>query len=107
MSIDISQKLNEIERRAENLFKQESPSGHDMEQEYRWILSCINVIRSRVRWFVKNNESLFGTKYNPGGDAREIITALIKGIESWASDEDGIHPDCREAYKKAKFIIGE
>jgi len=41
------------------------------------------------------------------GDAMEIITALVRGIELWASDEDGVHEGCWEAYQKAKFYIGE
>ena len=31
-----------------------------------------------------------------------LIKALTRGIEVWASDEDGVHPDCWEAYKEAK-----
>ena len=46
-------------------------------------------------------------KYDPKGDAIEIITSLVRGIESWASDEDGVHDDCWEAYQRAKFYIGE
>ena len=40
-------------------------------------------------------------------NAIEIITSLVSGIESWASDEDGVPEGCWEAYWKAKFFIGE
>ena len=45
--------------------------------------------------------------YDPEGDAAKIIRALLKGIECWCRDEDGVHPDCWEAYKRAKMSIGE
>ena len=41
------------------------------------------------------------------GDAINQIRDLIRGIEAWASDEDGVHPECWEAYKRAKLSIGE
>lgn len=37
----------------------------------------------------------------------DIIKSLTQGMEAWAHDEDGIHPDAWEAYKKAKMILGE
>jgi hypothetical protein len=36
-----------------------------------------------------------------------IIEELIKGIESWAADEDGVHDDCYEAYRRAKCAMGQ
>ena len=46
-------------------------------------------------------------KYDLKGDVMKIITALVRGIECWAADEDGVHDDCWEAYKRAKVSIGE
>lgn len=46
-------------------------------------------------------------KYNPLKDCMEIIRPLLKGIECWAGDEDGVHPECWHAYKRAKDFIGE
>jgi hypothetical protein len=37
----------------------------------------------------------------------ELLKQLTVGIESWAKDEDGVHPDVWNAYVKAKTIIGE
>ena len=41
---------------------------------------------------------------------KEILTALIRdlvyGIDCWSTDEDGVHPDCWEAYKKALTFLG-
>ena len=46
-------------------------------------------------------------KYNPLKECRDLITALIRGIESAAADTDGIHPDLWEAYKDGKAAIGD
>ena len=34
-----------------------------------------------------------------------LIGDLIKGMESWAQDEDGIHPDAWNAYQRAKSAL--
>jgi hypothetical protein len=65
---------------------------------------CINWARTNG-WLAKHHPSC--PKYNPEKDAIEFIAELVKGIEAWASDEDGVHDSCWLAYKKAKFIIGE
>ena len=46
-------------------------------------------------------------KYDPEGEAKEIITALLDGIQGWANDEDGVHPDCWIAFKNAACFIGD
>ena len=43
--------------------------------------------------------------YNPEGDAKKIIEDLLKGVEAWASDEDGIHDGCWKAYEQAKKFV--
>lgn len=35
----------------------------------------------------------------------QLIEALVKGIEAWSADEDGVHPDCYAAYQKAKQFL--
>ena len=45
--------------------------------------------------------------YAPEMDARKVIEALIKGIECWAQDEDGIHPECWKAYQGACGFVGQ
>lgn len=63
------------------------------------------------RYWARNNSKLATehhprcTKYDPEGDARKIIETLVRGIEIWARDEDGVHDQCWEAYKNAKFFI--
>jgi len=42
-----------------------------------------------------------------GQDLRTLIEGLVRGMESWAADEDGIHPDAWQAYQRAKLAIGE
>ena len=41
----------------------------------------------------------------------QILTILVKklcrGIERWASEEDGVHPDVWKTYVAAKALIGE
>ena len=57
------------------------------------------------RWLTEHHPDC--EKYDPEGDAIKIITSLLRGIEAWASDEDGVHPDCWQAYRRAKFCVGE
>ncbi len=42
----------------------------------------------------------------PFDAALALIDELVKGMESWAHDEDGIHPDAWESYRKAKALFG-
>lgn len=44
-------------------------------------------------------------RYDLAGDAVNLIRDLIKGIERWAGDEDGVHRECWEAYKIAKIAV--
>ena len=46
-------------------------------------------------------------KYRPISEMLEIITDLVKGIQNWAADEDGVHHDCWKAYSRAKICIGQ
>ena len=39
--------------------------------------------------------------------AKELIKELVKGIEAWGHEEDGIYEPVWEAYKKGKSVIGE
>lgn len=41
------------------------------------------------------------------GCIRELIVGLVRGMEEWAADEDGIHPEAWAAYQRAKVAIGE
>ena len=46
-------------------------------------------------------------EYDPIADANELLIALMRGIEAWAADEDGVHPECWEAYRNTKLLLGE
>ena len=46
-------------------------------------------------------------RYQPEPEMRELLEELIDGIESWASDEDGVHPDCWDAYVRACGVCGQ
>ena len=35
-----------------------------------------------------------------------LVSALVKGIENWAADSDGVHPDVWDAYQKALVFVG-
>lgn len=37
--------------------------------------------------------------------AVDLIEELAKGIEAWAEDEDGVHPEVWDAYQEAKAVI--
>lgn len=43
----------------------------------------------------------------PKNAARALILKLVKGIEDWASQEDGIPDDLWETYAHAKAVLGE
>ena len=45
--------------------------------------------------------------YKPVSELMEIITSLIRGIEAWGGEEDGIPDFCFDAYKRAKVAIGQ
>lgn len=38
---------------------------------------------------------------------KNVVTEFVRGIEAWSNDEDGVHPEVWEIYKKGKFFIGE
>ena len=38
--------------------------------------------------------------------ALELISELAKSMEAWAADEDGIHPEAWESYRRAKALEG-
>jgi len=40
-------------------------------------------------------------------NALEVIKDLVKAMETWGADCDGIHPQAWEIYKKAKIILGQ
>lgn len=40
-------------------------------------------------------------------EIRSVLTDLVRGIESWAAEEDGVYPEVWDAYCRAKFMIGE
>jgi len=44
-------------------------------------------------------------KYDTEGDAKKVIEALLKGVEVWANDEDGIPDHCWVAYQTAKHFL--
>jgi hypothetical protein len=45
--------------------------------------------------------------YNLEKESVVLVTDLIKGIEAWASDEDGVHPELWPAYLQALYFIGD
>ena len=44
--------------------------------------------------------------YNLEKDAVEVINKLLDGIIAWASDEDGVHPECFAAFQRAAYFVG-
>ncbi len=59
--------------------------------------------------FLKLNHHHNCSRYNETHrmDVRVLLGELCKGIENWANDEDGVHPDCWDAYRNAKLAIGQ
>lgn len=46
-------------------------------------------------------------KLDKDKDAEAILRRLCAGIEAWAADEDGVHPECWQAYRDAKAMLME
>jgi len=38
---------------------------------------------------------------------RTLVVDLVRGMEQWSSDEDGIHPQAWQAYIKGKALMVE
>jgi hypothetical protein len=45
--------------------------------------------------------------YDLESESLALVTALINGIEGWAADEDGVHPDAWDAYCQAIVFVGD
>lgn len=43
----------------------------------------------------------------PHVGALDIIRDLVRGMEEWAHDEDGVHPEAWKAYQQAKLLLGD
>jgi hypothetical protein len=69
------------------------------------LCECANWARSGHKVITEHHSSC--PKYDPEGDSKRIIEALLKGKEAWAQDEDGVHPECWEAYRNAKLLVGQ
>lgn len=46
-------------------------------------------------------------QFNLDRAVRALVAPLVRGMEAWASDEDGIHPEAWDAYVAGKRAIGE
>ena len=44
--------------------------------------------------------------HDPEAELKELLSKLVEGIEQWARDEDGVHPDCWTAYCRACALLG-
>lgn len=66
---------------------------------------CQNWCREGQKIITKHHPRC--SKYSLEDDAKELITDLLRGIEAWSSDEDGVHPESWEAYKRAKAAVWE
>lgn len=65
---------------------------------------CQTWARDGQKFITKHSKMCY--YYDPEGDARKLIDDLLDGMNAWASDEDGIHPDAWQAYKRASFAVG-
>ena len=45
--------------------------------------------------------------YNLSKESVEVVRGLVRGLELWGSEEDGIYPAAWDAYKRGKVCIGE
>lgn len=68
------------------------------------LCECTHWARTEQFVFTKHHRNC--PRYNPEKEAYDIISALIDCIIIWASDEDGIHPSCIQAFRNAANFIG-
>lgn len=68
--------------------------------------NCNNWVRADRGLFLTEHHPNC-SKYDPEKEAYEIMIKLLSGIESWASEEDGVYPELWENYKKAKIFCGQ
>lgn len=45
--------------------------------------------------------------HDPTADVLSYLRELVRGIEAWAADEDGVHDACWDVYRRAKLVLGE
>lgn len=46
-------------------------------------------------------------EFNLDRAVRALVAPLVRGMEAWGSDEDGIHPEAWNAYVEGKRALGE
>jgi len=71
--------------------------------DYEKQCTCKEWVRTQSKVVTRHHTNC--PLYDHEGDAREIIEDLIRGIEAWASNEDGIHDECWKAYEQAKNFL--
>ncbi len=59
----------------------------------------------RVEVRITNGPNRMNDKHH-APDALRLIGDLVKGMEAWARDEDGVHADAWGAYVTARTVIG-
>lgn len=64
---------------------------------------CNKWARESLEVFTKHHPEC--TEYDPEGEAAEVINNLLDGIIAWAADEDGVHPDCWNAFERAAHFV--
>jgi hypothetical protein len=65
---------------------------------------CIYWARSDSRLITVHHPDC--PNYNLEEEVADILRALVKGIEEWAADEDGVHYLCWDAYQNALLMLG-
>jgi hypothetical protein len=68
---------------------------------------CANWTSRRLDISLLTNHHESCPKGDVMGSAKSLIRALVKGLEAWGAEEDGIYPEAWEAYKRGKAVIGE
>ena len=66
---------------------------------------CCNWCRDGRPPITKHHHSC--PHYNLEGESVALVTSLIKGIEAWAADGDGVHPELFDAYCRAVTFAGD
>lgn len=69
------------------------------------LCECKNWARNGMLPFTEHHANC--PKLNLSKESVQLVKRLVKGMEAWGQDCDGIHPEAWEAYKAGKVFVGE
>jgi hypothetical protein len=85
-------------------------ASYDLYVEPVKCAECQNMTSADVRANMLTGHSTQCSGYNTRvlmDGTTDLVRELVRGIEVWSTDCDGVHPELWNAYCKAKMLVGE